>query len=377
MGLPPPILVDDADALADLVSTLADQSIVAVDTESNSMHAHTERVCLVQLTAGETDYIVDPLAVNIAPLGELFADPRREKILHAAEYDVMCLRRDYGFEFHNLFDTMLTARILGWPRHALSAILADTYGVTLDKKMQRHDWGQRPLPERAIEYARFDTHYLEALRARQLELLEEAGRVREARAAFARVAKATATPKVWDPEGFWKVKGASKLDPQGASVLRALYGFRERLAQKLDRPLFKIMGDAVLVALAERAPRGRRALQDVRGISPHLVRRNGAALLACIAEALEAEPPVRPPRPPRPARTPADDRFDKLKGWRKQTAEGRGVETDVIVSRQALEAIAAGDPRDLDALRALGALDEWQFETYGPAILVLLGADAG
>ena len=99
-----------------MVADLSAQSRIAVDTESNSLHAYREQVCLIQFSTPEKDYVVDPLALeDLSPLAPIFSNPKIEKIFHAAEYDLICLRRDFGFKFANLFDTMHAARVLGYP----------------------------------------------------------------------------------------------------------------------------------------------------------------------------------------------------------------------------------------------------------------------
>ena len=110
-------------------------------------------------------------------------------MFHAAEYDVVCMRRDYQFEFSNLFDTMSAARTLGWPQVGLADILATHFGVTMNKKHQRADWKRRPLTPDQLDYARLDTHYLVALRDKQLEALTESGRWAEAHEEFERLAR--------------------------------------------------------------------------------------------------------------------------------------------------------------------------------------------
>ena len=372
MALEAPTLVADKADLDTLLAQLAQVELVAVDTESNSMHAYRERVCLVQLSFAGSDYLVDPLAVDIEPLGELFADPGVEKIFHAAEYDVMCLRRSFGFSFENLFDTMIAARILGWPKFGLGNILSERHGITLNKRMQRHDWGRRPLTHQAIDYARMDTRFLEELRAEQLADLSEGEMVEEARAAFARVARAEATERPWDPEGYWGIKGARHLDPPQAAILRALYAFRERLAERLDRPRFKIAGDTVLLAIARARPESRNQLANIQGVPAPLVRHNSRAILDAVRNAKDAEPPTPPPRPRRGPKTPADERFERLKKWRQQRASERGVEADVILGKRELSALADAGPTTREELAATGALDSWQLDRYADELLAVL-----
>src|SRR3990172_3893407 len=110
----PPVVVPSADELRRLIAALQAAPRLAVDTESNSLHAYRERVCLIQVSTADDDYLIDPLAVaDLSPLAPLLADPAIEKVFHAAEYDLACLRRDFGFQVANLFDTRVAARTLG------------------------------------------------------------------------------------------------------------------------------------------------------------------------------------------------------------------------------------------------------------------------
>src|SRR5512133_979872 len=95
----PPVWVDTLKALAKMVESLSQEPRIAVDTESNSLFAYQEKVCLIQISIPETDYLIDPFSFNdLSPLAPVFANPGVEKIFHAAEYDLICLKRDYHFE---------------------------------------------------------------------------------------------------------------------------------------------------------------------------------------------------------------------------------------------------------------------------------------
>ncbi|MEP0761582.1 MAG: ribonuclease D, partial [Chloroflexota bacterium] len=158
-ALPPAQIIRRTADLRRAVDRLRASPLIAVDTESNSLFAYTERVCLVQLSTRERDLIVDPLAVDdMSPLGDLLAEPAIEVIFHAAEYDIISLKRDFGFSFANLFDTMMAARVCGWDKTGLGNILEEQFGVTVDKKYQRADWSRRPLPPDHLRYAQMDTH---------------------------------------------------------------------------------------------------------------------------------------------------------------------------------------------------------------------------
>jgi ribonuclease D len=163
--LSPPIWVHTKQSLHKMIEDIASQTRVAVDTESNSLHAFREQVCLLQFSTSKTDYLVDPLAIDdLSSLAPIFSNPKIEKIFHAAEYDLICLRRDFGFSFANIFDTMQAARVLGYTAVGLDKLLADKFGIQIDKKHQKANWAARPLPKEQIQYAMLDTHYLAALR---------------------------------------------------------------------------------------------------------------------------------------------------------------------------------------------------------------------
>ncbi len=375
--LPKPILITRQEALQNLADLLGREAIIAVDTESNSLHAYQEQVCLIQFSTPHNDYLVDPLALeDLSPLRPVFENERIEKIFHAAEYDVYCLKRDFNFEFSNLFDTMLAARILGRDEMGLGALLEEEFDVHLEKRYQRANWGQRPLPSYLLAYARMDTHYLIRLRNRLRAALLEAGKWLLAAEDFRRLADLMPNGKSnEDPTaGCWRVSGAYDLSPQQVAVLVELCKYRDKVARNLDRPLFKVMGDATLLAIAEQAPRDLEALRELPGMSRRQTERHGKALLAVVQRGLEADP-VYPPRSPRPSDAFLD-RVEALRRWRKETAEQMGVKSDVVLPRDLMTAIAEQNPRNLKDLG--GVLEEvpWRLKTFGGQILEVL-AEAG
>jgi ribonuclease D len=374
-ALPPAQLIDDEDRMIQLAKALAAHPVVAVDTESNSLHAYRERVCLIQFSTPAVDYIVDPIRLsNLSALAPFFANPDQQKIFHAAEYDIICLRRDYHFEFANIFDTMSAARTLGWPQVGLAAILDAHFGVTMNKKYQRADWKRRPLTAEQLDYARLDTHYLVALREMLLQALTESGRGQEAEEEFDRLARTRADPENAgpDPHAFWRVKGARELTPAQAAILESLFRYREQQAQRIDRPPFKVMGEATLLELARLAPRQTEDLRRVPGMTPDQIQRYGSGVLQAIQHGL-GSPALRAPQVDREP-DEVRDRYDRLHTWRKDRARARGVESDVILPRTALWDLAHRAPRTRDELAHIKDFGPWRRETYGDEILALLTA---
>lgn len=356
-----------------LVERLLQAERVGVDTESNGFYAYFERVCLIQLAVDGDDYIVDPLAVpDLSRLGEVFASPRVEKVFHAAEFDLISLKRDYGFRFANLFDTMLAARILGWKRCGLGSILEEQFGVHQDKRFQRADWGQRPLTPAQLEYARLDVHYLPALRDLQYEALVRRGRWEKAREAFARLAEVPGEARTFDLEGYLRLPGARDLTPRQLHVLRALYRYRDREARRLDRAPFRVLPDRTLVALAETCPRDEADLSHIPGLTPHLQRQFGRGILETVRQALREEPEVPKHALHEPADRAVRERYEALREWRRKVAQAEETEPDVVLSNQVLWELAARYPTTPEELAQVPGLTPWDRREYGEEILTLL-----
>ena len=366
--------------LTALCETLATQAAIAVDTEADSLYSYFDKVCLLQFSTRNADFIVDPFAFSatadgIAALAPIFADARVEKVFHAAEYDILCMKRDYHFTIEHIFDTMIAARILGWKNIGLGNTLQERFGVTLNKKMQRADWGHRPLSAEQIAYAREDTHYLLRLRDLQMAELQSQGRVEEAREEFERLTRVEPSPRRFDPDAYWNITGARDLDPARLGILRELYRFRDAQARQEDRPPFKIISDATLMRIAQVRPSSTRALAHLGGVSEFVLRRYSHLLIDAVTRGAASPQMARPHPHSRNDNfldNAARNRLGKLKEWRKQRTETRGVENDVIVSNDALNAIARANPRTLDALVAETNLGPWKTREYGEEMLAVL-----
>jgi ribonuclease D len=369
--LPPPIWVDEHQTLKRMVDDLSAEERIAVDTESNSLHAYRERVCLIQFSTPEKDYILDPLAFDdLDPLAPLFASPQIEKIFHAAEYDLICLKRDFGFTFRNIFDTMQAARILGYPFVGLDAILNEKFHVKVDKRHQKADWAARPLTSAQLDYARMDTHYLIPLR----DLLEQELREKE-RWGFAlddfSLACHVNEPKEKSNGDSWK-RFASRKDvtPRELTILRELCLCRDAIAEHMNRPPFKVIPDKVLLDIAQNLPEKDVDLAAL-GLSQKQIHLWGGQILAASRRGA-ANPLVRAEQAKRPKEA-VIRRLDKLKAWRKKVAEEMKVESDIVLPKGLLNTLAEHPPKDMAELQSVMRESPFRFEKYGEQIYKLVG----
>jgi ribonuclease D len=285
----------------------------------------------------------------------------------------MCLKRDFHFEIANLFDTMVAARICGIRQVGLNNLVRAFLDIELDKSHQRDNWGRRPLSVASLRYAQMDTHYLLELRDTLAAQLETDGHLEEARETFDDLSRMTPAHegRSFDPEGFWRIGLPARLTSQQMATLRALYLMRESLAERANMPPLNVVQNRTLLELALRQPCNREELKGIPGLSPNGIRRWGDAWLRAIRTShpdLNAAPPTSEP----PLPVDIQDRYTALHAWRKKRAEQRGVESDVIMTKQALWSLAYKDPASIEDLINIDGLGPWRMQAYGTEILAVL-----
>src|SRR5512145_438790 len=361
--LPPPVWVDKPHLYKQMLADLVTQGRVAVDTESNSLHAYREQVCLIQFSTQKTDYVIDPLAFDdLSSLGPIFKNPGIEKIFHAAEYDLICLRRDFGFEFANLFDTMHAARVLGYPFVGLDNLLAEKFQFELDKRHQKADWAMRPLTPAQLDYARLDTHFLFDLRDLLEAELKEKDRLQIAREDFARASKIEIQKEKLNGTSWRRFSTRKDVTPRELTILSELCISRDRIAERMNRPVFKVIADALLLDIARNLPEKDVDLAGL-GLSAKQIRLWGGEILEAVKRGTVAPLVER-----EQAKRPNDrtlKRLERLKNWRKKVAEDLGVESDIILPKVYLNSLAENPPRSLPDLESIMYDTPTRFKRYG------------
>ncbi|MFL5247913.1 MAG: HRDC domain-containing protein, partial [Myxococcales bacterium] len=177
------------------------------------------------------------------------------------------------------------------------------------------------------------------------------------------------------------MKAARTLDGRGRGVLRELYLLRDRRARDVNRPPFKVLSELFLAEVARRQPKTPEELARIPGASPQQIRKIAPQILEAVAAGQSGAPPVRPK--PKGQRKPfgrgaaaqppeVEDRYEKLRAWRKTRAAARKVEVQVIAPNAVLMAVAQSRPRDLDELGRIAGMDEFRLRQYGAEILAAL-----
>ncbi len=369
-----PRLIADPEELAKVVSRLAKQPQVAVDTEAASFHRYVDRVYLVQVSYDGETALVDPLAIDdLRPLGEILADPGIEVIFHDADYDLRILNRDFGFAARNVFDTRIAAQFAGEPQLGLGALLEKYFAVSVNKKLQRADWSRRPLTAEMIEYAADDTRYLLSLRDKLVSELERLNRLSWAQEEFRNLENLRWTQPVDDELAYTRIKGAKALPTRSLAVLRELHAWRERTARALDRAPFRVLGNASLITLARAAPRDVSRLGAVPGLPVSAVKRYGPRIVEAVNTGL-AVPRKELPAIKRSTRPEHDHSYDRrlerLKALRNGRAAELSLDPGTLCPNGTLQAIARAAPTSERQLRDVPELRAWQEAALGSADLL-------
>ena len=365
------LLIAGEDALERTIQSLSAEALVAVDTEAASFHRYRDRVCLIQLSSRSATRVVDPLALgSLEAFGVLLANPAVEKVFHDADYDLRLLDRVYGFRARSLFDTRVAAQLLNEPGVGLAALLEKYFGLRLDKRFQRADWSARPLTAEMLEYAAADTTYLPELRDILRERLIALSRLAWAQEEFLLLEQVRWSVGEDSEPGYLRLKGAKALKGRPLAVLRELYEWRERTAERLDRAAFRVMNNDALLAVARALPGDAAALAAIPGVGRDASRARD--VMAAVQRALglsEADLP-RVERPPRRAADPAyEARLERLKLSRNAIAARLELAPGVACPNGTLEAVARANPGSLEELALVPGLRRWQLEEFGSELL--------
>ena len=347
------------------LARLAREPAIALDTETDAFFAYRPKICLIQISTPDRDWLIDPLAdLDLLGLGELLADTDREVVLHAGENDVIHLKHEFGWTIAHLFDTQVACFVLGLPPYSLAGVLEARFELKLDKKLQRSDWSRRPLSGEQLHYAADDTHYLlqlaQDLKARAIR----ADRMEEIESECARVAARDWEPEPFDPEAYRKMAGAKELHDGALKILRALFLFRNDEAERRNRAPYRVVGDHALVAIACNPDR-----QPGPGVPRSFWGRYGRQVVPLIQMAKRGGPLPKPRRRrssggPLPAAI--RNRYNALRKWRSGAAKERGVEPFVVARNELLMEVAKSGGTTVEEMA--GLMEPFRLREYGEAM---------
>ncbi|CAN5570735.1 ribonuclease D [soil metagenome] len=360
--------IDDDTKLKEVIAELLAEPTYAVDTEFHRERTYFPQLALLQLGWGDQIALVDPLAVDIAPLADVLDGPG-VVVMHAAAQDLEVLELACGTVPGRLFDTQVAAGFLGYATPSLAVLHERILDIKLAKGDRLTDWLHRPLAADQLTYAAADVAHLLELHRRLTAELEERGRLRWAEDECELVRRRAYERR--DPEESWRrIKEVRQLRGRAAGVAQAVAAWRERRAAEVDQPVRFVLPDLAVVGIAQHPPKQADDLKAVRGLDGrHL--RNGAAdqIVAATRAGLD-----RPASAALAAIAPEVDRalrpaISLVSAWISQLARDLELDTSLLATRADIEALLRGDD---DARLGLG----WRADVVGEPIRRLVDGDA-
>ena len=365
-------LVDTTSGLKNVLKSLQDADALAVDLEADSMFHFQEKVCLIQIASKHHLFIVDPMQVkDLSALKPLFSDPGIKKVFHGSDYDVRSLFRDFSIVIHNLFDTELACRFLGFQHSGLDAVLQTFFDVKLEKKYQKKDWSMRPLPKAMVTYAANDVHHLLPLAQRLEEQLVEKERLAWVREECDLLSRVRPNQNHVKPL-FLNFKGAGRLLPGELAVLEALLKWRKQAARKKDLPLFKIIGNNSILTLTREKPQTEKELEACRALSAKQTGMYGRQLITAVKKGLKTPENQLPvyPRTRTPRMPESKIRIAKrLKHWKEEKAADLDIDPALVLNKSQTMDIARITPAGIHDLEGIESLKSWQIKAFGKEII--------
>jgi ribonuclease D len=333
--------IDEDAALASLCAALDGEALVAIDTEFVREKTYYPQLCLIQVATRERTACIDCLApLDLAPLFERLFRPDRTWVLHSARQDLEVIWQRASRLPPRLIDTQIGAALVGWPPQlGLEALLERTVHVALGESFARTDWSRRPLPPAALDYALEDVrHLLPAWHVLERRL-QELGRLDWLHEDCAR---ALAEPPVPDATAIWaRLKGMYSLPFAAQCAALELVRWRERAAQRSNRPRRWLLEDDKLLALAAALPATPEAIGEL--MPPKFVARNAEDIVAAVARRDDAQVQAIV-RAGTAQQAPDKTRVKALQEDARKRAAGLGLPPEILATKRDLVALAAGNP---------------------------------
>lgn len=372
------IVARSAAELDALLDALKDADRIALDIEGNGLYAYRAELCVLQLAwpthTGEVEIgIVDPFAVDVAPLAGLLSATGPVKVLHDLTFDARLLL-DRDIRLGNVHDTAVMAQLLGEPKSGLASLVEAYFGVHVSKGLQDHDWAKRPFSDKELAYLAQDVRFLMELDDKLSHAVRDKGIDAEVAVEIDYKLATAFEPPRDQRSAHARIKGYKNLSARSKAVLRRLCETRERIAEEKNVPPFRIAHNGVLLEMAHRVVEDEATIQ--RLCRRHRAARHADAWLTAIRRGA-----TDPPEPPEP--TPAAESISmaeqtrrkklkaKLTDWRKKEAAAREVTLQVVVPGHCMGEVAAAlaaHPQDpealLEELTAIAGLGDARVDRY-------------
>ncbi len=348
--------IDTKEKLIEACKELKQDQELAIDLEcENNLHHYGAYISLIQISSKKKNYIVDVLILKeLKPLIDVLEDPKILKVFHDVDFDFRMLNSQLNCHPKNIFDTQIATMLLGKDRLGLGDLLDEYFDIKKIKKFQMADWTKRPLNKEMLSYAIGDTTSL-------LKLKDVLKKELKDRLSWAEEEFKAAEEKEWPylQGGIEGIKGYSGLTDQQRAVAKRLYLLREKIAQKVDRPIHFIFNNKRLIEFSIKSPQWNK----LTGVHP-IVRRMSQDFIEEIKKA-KNEKIALPEKHRKKFSAEQKEKFELLSEVQEGLGKKFKIAKHLIMNKdQMIEIIVSGK---------LDCLKEWQKSLVKKNLINVLG----
>lgn len=363
--------IDNKEQLINICQQFSQSEFLAVDTEFFRQTTYYSILALIQICNGKQIAIVDPLAIDdLEPLMDLLYNKEITKVFHSARQDMEIFYHLKGALPEPLFDTQITAALLGYGEQiGYAPLVKQLLNIELDKSQTRTDWLKRPLSNKQIAYAADDVKYLAKLYPLQYKRLEELERLSWLENDFNFLTdNATYAPS---PDTIWrKTKGVNRLKKQKLAILKYLAGWREELAIEQNRPRRRVISDDTLIELCNNPPANAAELQEHQGFSEKFLQYNQDIILSLVEQGLKTPDKDCPKLPPIIKLSQNEEALaDCMMAIVHLSANENNISPQCLCNRKEINALIKGQ-------RDLNILSGWRNELAGKSLVNFLSGNS-
>jgi ribonuclease D len=362
------ILIDNKKAMELAVVNFTNSRVISIDTESSGYYTYFSKVCLIQITVNNKNYIIDPLSsVDLKLLDPIFKNPQILKIFHSAPDDIKALKRDFGYTFVNIADTMYSSKLLGLEHNSLNYLVEYYHNMKLSKTEQKSNWEKRPLDKQQLIYAALDTAYLESIWEKMSSELEKAGLLEEALSEFEKFTEEVYRGRENSQELNWhKFPNILKFTPEERRTIYDILHYREEKARRVNKAPFRIINNESISKIVSEKMDEEKLIQ-IFG------KKVGLELSKIVKN--PTGPPLEKVDFPKLDEniTPHEmGRLRHLQKWRDKIMKKRGVDHSMLLSNKQLLQLIRKPPKDIEELRKENMMSNWKVDHYGNSLLKAL-----
>ncbi|XP_014256853.1 exosome component 10 isoform X1 [Cimex lectularius] len=278
-----------------MVADLLQQNEFSVDLEHHSYRSFMGFTCLMQISTKDTDFIIDALKLRhkMHILNTVFTKPNILKIFHGASNDIDWLQRDFSLYVVNMFDTYQAAKVLDFPKLSLAYLLKHYCKIEASKKFQLYDWRIRPLPNKAKNYAREDTHYLIYIyQMMNNELFAKGNGPRLIDVVYKKsieTCKQVYMKPLLDENSHMNLyrRMGRPFDTRQLFALKEIYKWRDNVAREEDESPGYVLSNHMMMQMAQTLPREVQGILACCNPIPPLVRQHAVDIHKIILKAKE------------------------------------------------------------------------------------------